>query len=665
MITELINNFFPVILFTDIFISLFNWAIRFLNSNHFPVNIATDLLYSDKTLKPKFEIQIYVLLIFLSTLSMMIFHKINKKKHIKNDSKLSLLSTIIKGLITLLLLVFFINQIGDYPLLQNIPENSKFIYVYLSIILMLISIFSFTYFFWKKHPFFLKLFFLSIILLIARLTFISKLPIYFHDFSFFLGPIIQIAKGKTLFTQIFSRYSFLGVLILGYLDKFSLFNPVYFPLLIWLLYVIQYFVCFYLILKISDSVVLALVTLFSILTVNFYSLMHFPTLVPEIGPVRWLPLILSIYFLYQFQSFQSKKFIFILALLSFFTIDSGIFLILAYSVSLGILFLNNQLTIKKTITLFSWLLLSLIMIFVAINIINLLLGYRLLNLLPVFQGLKSLASSYLLMKPIGDQSHFWLIVLVYLASLNQFFKKHKSTLVDTMLLFSTNLTAITAIYFVGESHPHNLLNISMFMIINVGFLMATIIKNSQSGNLRLGLLLIYLLLFIVYPALSRSVSIEDNITNQLVRMKLAPPFEPEVVSILHSYDREVNLINSNLGQKEILLLSPDDAYLYYLLKDKTSLIDTIPQQVLISKNEEKKAFKRVFTVCPKKIVVDCRILGKCEEFITLNSAHYPVEQSFTLEKNFSISILKTIENKCRLNYQPTICTQKLCVAVAK
>lgn len=653
-----LNSLFFTFLLSDIFIFFFNKIINFIDINP----IGSTELY----LGAKYEIQIYVCLMTLFVLLIFLYRKLSNLSYLKyfqSNNRFKPLIQTAKWLITILLIIVFVIQLGEFPLRQDFIVNKIFIFYYFLGILTLISAFSFIYFFWNKHSFFKKIFFISIILLIAGITFISKLPIYFHDFSFFLGPILEIAKGKTIFTQIFSRYSFLGVLILGYLYKFSLFNPLYFPILIWLLYIVQYFVSFYLVLKISNSVVLSLMMLFSMLTVNFYSLMHFPSMVPEIGPLRWLPLVFSLYILYLFKDFKSKKFILALALLSFFTIDTGIYLIVAYCASLAILFLKNQISLKKILILISFLLLSWIIVFTTINIINIILGYQLINLKPVYFSLRSISKSYFLMIPIGNQSYFWLIILVYFTSLNQIFKNDKQESLDNILLFSTNLMALTVIYFVGESHPHNLLNLSLFFILNVSILIAKSFRNNKSLILKSFLLFIFFMLFIIYPGISRNISIKDNISNQISRLDLNKPFEPEIISALTIYKPEINLIKSNLRQKEIVIISPDDTYLFYLLKNKISLIDTLPQQVLNSEYEENRALKKVFSVCPKQIAVDCRILNKCEDYVTLNSAHNPVEQSFQLEKKFSTSILKKIENKCQLKYLPTICTKKLCIVV--
>lgn len=664
--TALINFFLPVIFFTDAFIFLFNWIIKFLNSNYpLPIDGAA-FLYRDKGyLNPEYEIPVYLALILLFIFLLLIYHKFSDTDYFKKEKKRSQFITTIKGLVTFFLIIYFLNQLGPYPLQQAMIANDNFIKFYLATVMVLIGGFGLIYRFWKKQLFFIGLFLISVLLLIAKLTFISKLPIYFHDFSFFLGPIIEIAKGKTLFTQVFSRYSFLGVLLLGYLNKFSLFDITYFPLLVWLLYVTQYFICFYSILKISGSIYLALITLFSLLTVNFYSLMHFPSLVPEVGPVRWLPLILSIYFLYRFKNIQSKKYIFILGFLAFFTIDSGIYLIVAYGLTLMILFFLGNLKIKDILNSISWLFLSLISIYLLINITSLIFGSQIINIGRVFQEIRSFSIRGYFMGPIGERSYFWLIIFIYFISLLKFATTQKPKLIDFILLFSANLTIISAIYFVGESHPHNLLNVSLFTITNYSIFIATIIKDKTLGILKSCLLLGFLIMFIIYPALSRSVSIEDNIINQLTRSKLDRSFEPEMISIIHSYDPEAKLIDSNLKEQQILLISPDDAYLFYLLKNKTNLMNADPQQLVLFRDEEDFALKNVFEICPKKIVVDCRILGKCEEFITLNSAHYPVERSFEYEKSFLISRLKTIENKCHLNYRPTFCTQKLCIAQAK
>ena len=161
-----------------------------------------------------------------------------------------------------------------------------------------------------------------------------------HDFSYFLGPIYEIAHGKTLFTNTSSQYGFISILLLEFLHKIHVFNPFYLPIFTWILYVVQYFLSFWIIYKASRSVVIGLLGLFSIITVNYFSLFHLPNSYPQIGPIRWLPLIISLYLLQKYKNIDNFNLIFFLSLLSLWNIEAGIVLFLTF-VSTFFIFYSN------------------------------------------------------------------------------------------------------------------------------------------------------------------------------------------------------------------------------------------------------------------------------------------------------------------------------------
>lgn len=659
--TLLIDTFLPVFIFTDVFIVLFKWINKTLNAYYPIVTQTAAFLLNDKSyLAPEYDIWAYLMTIFICVLIMAIYQKLISSRLTKKKQLLPIL--IVKFFFLLVFFIFFINQLGAYPMIEETPPNGAFIQLYIFTIFIFIIGLSTIFFFWKTSPFFYNLFFVIIALLIGLMTFVGKFPIIFFDNSLFFGPIIEIAKGKTIFSQVFSYYSFLIVLLLGYLNKFSLFDIGYFPILLWALYVVQYFICFYLIYKISRSIVLACISLFSLLTITFYSL-SLPLSYPQFGPIRWLPLILALLFLLRIQNLQSKKFIFILSWLSFFTIDSGLYLILGYGLTLFILLIFGRIKIKNLIQSITWLFISLILTFAVINLLNLSLGYQLINFSRIFLTVRKFSQLGLFMIPIADKTFFWLIILLYFLSLKKYISSLKPKLLDNLLLFNANLTIIGAVYYVGRSHPGNLFIISILFIMNFSIFLSSIINYNRSLLYKTCLLIVFFILFIVYPSTTSGNAIQASITNQLTRLTLPKPFEPEMISVIQKYKPETTLINKYLKEKTVLLISPDDTYLFYLL-NKTNLIDALPQQILFFEDEQNFALKNAVKLCPKKIAVDCRILGRCENFITLNSAHYPAVQQFDFEKGIMVSQLNYIQSKCRLKYVPTICTQRLCIAQA-
>ena len=151
------------------------------------------------------------------------------------------------------------------------------------------------------------------------------------------------------------------------LYKLKILGLAYLPAFIWLLYIFQYFLCFYLIYKISRSKILALISIFSVLTLNYFSLYHLPIAIPQVGAMRWFPLIVSVWFFYRFKGFQSKKFIFAVSLLGFWVVDSGLALFLACALTIFYLWLGRQINLTAAVKYGLWLILGIVTVFLAIN----------------------------------------------------------------------------------------------------------------------------------------------------------------------------------------------------------------------------------------------------------------------------------------------------------
>ena len=120
-----------------------------------------------------------------------------------------------------------------------------------------------------------------------------------------------------------------------------------------------------------------------------------------------------------------------------------------------------------------------------------------------------------------------------------------------------------------------------------------------------------------------------------------------------NYLAEIQLIKRNLNDKKIALIQSDDSYLLYYA-NKENLISANPQTSIISKKDLDFAIKDITKICPKKIVLDCRLVGQCSQY------NY---QMFADPGLFAQPLLLAeIEKNCQIKYKPTICTAKLCIA---
>ncbi|MBI2641195.1 hypothetical protein HYW87_01200, partial [Candidatus Roizmanbacteria bacterium] len=463
----------------------------------------------------------------------------------------------IQYVLFILLAVLFLQNLGEFPLQTPLSEKSLFI--------PLVYLFTSCFFIFEmlilEHSHLkdkLKnIWIYSIVFcLIAIFTFPPRFVISGVDYSYFYGPIWEITQGKTIFTEISSQYGFLSILFLSVLHKVAL--PLsYLPILVWALFVIQYFLCFHLIFKQSKSLAFGLLGLFCILTFNYFAVRVIPTDYPQAGPLRWLPLILSLFMLSRAKHFTSHKLIFFIALASFWMIDVGIELLLAYAFSLYMLVMIKRESIKYMIKALSWLFIFLLAIFIFIQTVHIALGYTSVNFLAVFTKLQQYSSSGFGMLPIESKTYFWIGILFYFASILYAFQKNERT-----LLFSANLTLLASIYYVGRSHPAELYTVSLFIFLNAFLLLSLFYRDIKTLRIKIITLAFLFFFFILFPAFHRTVAIASSIETRIQRFMKGDILKPEMDEVLEKkYSREKHMIQEAFPEKEILVISGDDTYL--------------------------------------------------------------------------------------------------------
>ena len=227
-----------------------------------------------------------------------------------------------------------------------------------------------------------------------------------------------------------------------------------------------------------------------------------------------------------------------------------------------------------------------------------------------------------------------------------------------LLLFSANLSLFASVYYVGRSHPHNLFHISIFFLLNTFLLMDEILKfNFQKKVSKKIPAAFYLLLatfFLVIPGFNRKQAIASMIKTKIDRLKIQSIFKPELEGqVGRYYFFESLMIKEDLPEDEILILSVDDTYLFYLIDKKNLLLDN-PQSGIASasKTDLDLVLKKAYKTCPQKIAADCSLFGICPKYPTLN--HEAV--------NIQKFLLESLEKSCKVKYKPTRCTNKLCIA---
>ena len=566
-----------------------------------------------------------------------------------------------------LLFSLYLN-IGSYPLKNNVqfikspvdPFRSLFILALYLLTIIIIIVAAYRLRRQKILLIILTLF------TIAFFTFEPGFPSSNHDTSYFLGPIYEIAHGKTIYTSTSSQYGFLSILILGFFTRFNIFNPFYLPIFTWFLYILMYFLCFYIVYKASRSIIFSLLGLFSILTINYFSLYHLPNTFPQIGPMRWFPLIISLFFVQRYKNITNFKLIFLFSFLSLWNVEAGIALFLTYAFTVSMLTLVGSVSKKKSLYSLIFFIVNTFTIFTILNIIHVLSGRQSIDFIGAFTKLREFAVAGIAMIPMPWRTHFWLVLLIYFATIIYFFKKQTQNLSTinnqqlTILLFSTNLSLFTSIYYVGISHPHNLFHISIFFLLNVFLFINEIFRNKLHKHIsKRTLYTLYLILytiFIFYPAYNRKQALASMISTKFDRLQKKAIFKPELEEqIKRYYLPESMLIKENLPEDEALILSVDDTYLFYLVDKKNLLLDN-PQSSIApaSKKDLDIALQKAYKTCPPKIVASCRLFGLCPDYQTFN--HEAV--------NIQKILLGSLEKACKVKYKPINCTNKLCISAS-
>lgn len=651
MIDILIQTFF----ITNIWILIYTTVLDFLNFNFPPV--LHEFFFRNPVAYPEpFEIPLYLILTFITTI--LIYIAIQyffpnwfnlTARWLDPKSRL-----IVKLIVLIILLFFFLSKLGQYPVAHSINPfinlHSKALYhaffiFYISICsIITIELTILQRFLHQLKTRIIVYLFIGLIGLV--IAFEPRFPVSPADYSFFLGPIYEILHGKTIYTDIPSQYGFLSILFFALMAKFSLFFLSLIQVIVWLLYGFEFFLFFYLVFRLTKSITIGTIGFFSLITIQYFSYVH----PPQTGPLRFLPILLMFLLFHLHGKFDSKKFTFFVAVSSLWFIDSGISLILGYLLTIFLLTLVKYISVKQ---LFRCILLFLFwygVIFGLLNIIHMSLGMDLINIANMFASIRKYAVSGLVMIPIEKDNYFWLFIAVYFISVLLFFREKKLKN-NQLLLFSANTLFFSSTYFVGRSVPPNLFHIYLFALFPFILIINHLYSLHNSPIGKKILLATLFILILVIPTYERQEYITEVAIEKYHSFLQGNIFRPKLEDeIRDRYKDEIALINKNITDKEIVILSNDDTYLFYLI-GKKNLLNTNPQVGIDMKSEMAPAIKEILRRCPKKIIGNCDIFHKCLSY-----------DSYSGVFNIAPFILTEIENGCKNKYKPTICTKQICIA---
>lgn len=652
----LVKNLFVA----NLWIIIFNQIVLFLNFFFPPV--LKDRFYRPAAAWPEpFEMPLYLLLSFLFVIAIWLYNKM------KFQLKLSLPVLIV---VFIFLVLLFTSMLGVYPMAFEfypyLPRDNPQIYQLTFLIFMAFLVFFIIEVAIIKQIFSKKKWFVPFIygligFVIAVLVFEPRFPISAHEYGYFFGPIWEVVKGKTLFTHIHTDYGFYSTLLFALLYKLRLFQFTHLPIYVWIMFVVQYFLSFYLIYKISKSISLALIGLFSLIVINYFSFFVLPITITQYSAMRRITSLLLIFLLYRSKKINSPVLLIAFSLFCFWIVDTGVSMILAFCLTLFHLLLLKWMSLKKVVLTSLLLFVAIGGVFLFINLGHIIFGYVPIDPRDILSSLRQHAGSGLTMLPMQPKSYFWIVIFVYFSTITFVFRSSGKALGEeekgnnTTLLLLANLILFNSLYFVGRSADANLYDISVLVVLNIFLLISANWQNIAASRIRILIYCVLFFFFIVVPGYNRRFHLTEFLLFKYEGIKKGNFYRPEANGLIRkSLFEDAQMIKKYIPEEKVLILSREDTYLL-ILANKSNYLYVNPQSAIDTVSEMQFAIRTVTKECPKKIAVDCTVYDRCPNYESLSS------KSLFMAPH----ILAEVEKGCRTKYQPVVCNSHLCIAEKK
>lgn len=654
--------------------ALVNLAIRtiiYFFYRHLTSQISPSWLLPEAIFFKPFDIPVYLIsLVVISLMLIISFQNFGFKKFfLKIDQKSA--SNVISILLATLAFLAWISQMGQYPLANRTGDMFALILFVVFLLIILLTVFFAIKLdrYFQLHPTKQRYGWLIILVGLAIATFHPGFPAWVFDYSYFIGPAYQIITGHVPFNEFIPQYGLLLPFILAFIENLLPGSLLYLPVFVWVLYLGEYGLLGWIMYRQTRSMTYTSLFLTSLLIVNYFSVTSFPFAYPQIGPLRWLPIIAAGTLVPLFFTRPQLKFvvIFILSILSWLMLDSGLAIALGISWWLCLAVLTKLIEFKQALKYVGYQLVAGMGVSLIIQTL-MWAKYGHFFSITVFATLLQYAGSGFGMCPFPETSYFVLIITTYIAVLisvllGSAHRNYKLSLLAAGCLMMTGAT-----YFMGRSHLHNLFVISPLWFWATGLLLApwsrlVAIRGSFKRK-ETWVISICLVLLILLPSYKRQADISYHLQDLVYRyaelvgyknsfINTPVLYERPLSDLAQEYQSDVQLINEYLPSST-LILAPRETYLFYLSR-KRDLLHTNPLAQIISQKELSTLFS-TFTpaTCPDKIALDPRCL-------TQDDCVIPLNQGTVVAHGF---LLTALEKRCEAHYQIENCNQEntLCIA---
>lgn len=639
------------------FFSFYIFYIWFRNTHYHP-KIDDFILIPSKQyeLHPELDIQLYLTGIIAFTLftpiATIIYSKLLQRHSLSLQNQSTRLLAFISIVITCIIWYFSLH-IGQFG-------STKIIFLFLTSIILLIhgmfviipdkisiiikfigNLFSFVdreeskIFHWLNTPAVHKqlstsmIFFgIDILVIIAIIVLVSQIhDIPFNDYHYFLGPVNDVLHGKTLLINSPSQYGFLLIYFLAFVYKYI---PLTYTSFFWVNFAViiaGYFILYWIIKTWTKSRLIGILSTIVIIDQHYFHQIGNILFLPQVGFMRFGWWIILLFFLLyenklrvgdQVKSIASS---FIVTVSVFWGLDSGLYVIGAYCLYITTKELRNEKSLKKGVkNCVKELFLLLSMMGIGVITISLIvfLHARQLPNWQMFSADTALYSNGFGMIPIPAWGPYLIYIGIYLLFYAIILYKtligksaQKSLNSNLPLIaFVVGYGMFQFIYYVGRSHPNNLQNVIIPLIVLLSWVFPQV---AAKVDLNRRIISVISLLAIIY-------FIGRNIHTP-VRM---PNIE------LDLRDKSMNkslLYLQKVNSQTITLISQNDTW-FLVQSKKINSIDSNNLNYFILMSDMQILAKQIDSQNPRQILIDHQ--SRSDQVTLLKSS---VMNKYQLEKN--------------------------------
>jgi len=411
------------------------------------------------------------------------------------------------------------------------------------------------------------------ILLIISLPiifYITQKPIDYHHYSFYIGPALDIIKGKSLFGDTPSQYGYLSIHFLSFilnligtsLAKFNLINI--------LLFVFYYFIASLILFKLIKNKFLATISSVVFITLQTIFSYYSESLYPSTGPMRFGLGLLTLWVLISF----SQKTSFILgsiftSIALFWSIETAVYIVPAWLAACLIFSYNSTNSfkefLKSSIRKLSFLGITTASIFSLVVLKEYSIQHIFPRISDYFEFAITFKSGYgsILISAYGNYYPIVLIMIFGVVAIACILtSKIKTKLLPLLVFIAIHNIAIFS-YFISRSHENNIVNITGFYILQLVIILNIFIKvfKINFDQLKKTIILPIILFLVLFAfRLSNQITKLDNFMQDSYKQNMTDwfnlkPVKPVLITALEKHNLKNNpIVLLSLNQDTRLLV---------------------------------------------------------------------------------------------------------------